>query len=216
MRRIDRGPPPRDEQGNVIQFKSNPDAASYLRERIGDYCSYCERTGDLHLEHVIPVSLRLDLEREWSNFLLGCRNCNSIKSNNNESRNGYLWPDRDDTESAFEYLSEGRVRVRDDLPEPDRSRARALYHLVGLGRRPRKSATARDRRWLATDRRWLKRQQAWRKAEIARQEYMSGKASELIVTVLAQETGFWSVWMTVFENHPKICGRLRRGFPGTR
>ena len=208
MRRIDRGPPPRDEQGKAIRFKQNRDAAAYLRERIGDYCSYCERTGDLHLEHVIPVSRRPDLEWVWSNFLLGCENCNGIKGNHNESRNGYLWPDRDGTESAFEYLSEGRVRVRDDLPEPDRSRARALYRLVRLGRRPGKGATAGDRRW-------QKRRKAWGVAEEAHRKYMSGVPAELIIT-LAQETGFWSVWMTVFADRPEICDGLRHGFPGTR
>ena len=35
---------------------------------IGNYCSYCERTGDLHVEHVISRKRCLELEEEWTNL----------------------------------------------------------------------------------------------------------------------------------------------------
>ncbi|NKC14212.1 MAG: hypothetical protein GKR94_19135 [Gammaproteobacteria bacterium] len=71
------------------------------------YRSDCERTGDLHVEHVIPSNHRPELEQEWTNFLLGCVNCNAIKGDRDDSRNDCLWPDQDDTEAAFSYLPDG-------------------------------------------------------------------------------------------------------------
>ena len=136
MRRVDRGSWPLDDASNPKNFQSYTKAKADLLSRLGEYCSYCERTGDLHVEHVIPRNHRPDLEQEWTNFLLGCVNCNAIKGDRNDSRNGYLWPDQDDTEAAFSYLPDGIVRVRDDLPEPDLTNAKRLFDLVGLGRRP--------------------------------------------------------------------------------
>ena len=105
MRSVQRGPRPTGNDGSRISFQKYGQAKGPLREhlieRIGEYCSYCERCGDLHVEHVIPKSKAKNLETEWSNLLLGCVNCNSRKSNKNDSRDGYLWPDRDDTFNAF-------------------------------------------------------------------------------------------------------------------
>jgi 5-methylcytosine-specific restriction endonuclease McrA len=58
------------------------DAIEDLKSRLGSYCSYCERqvSASLAVEHVIPKNLHPELEREWNNFLLGCTNCNSVKS----------------------------------------------------------------------------------------------------------------------------------------
>lgn len=180
--------------------------------RIGEYCSYCERPGDLEVEHVVPKSHRPDLENEWTNFLLGCRNCNGIKGNRNRSRNGYLWPDRNDTETAFEYLPDGIVRVHANLAGPDRTKATALFNLVGLGRHPGSVPRARPR-----DLRWLRRKKAWSVAVRTRKRYENqGTLVEHIVHIvdLACATGYWSVWMTVFAGHPDV--RLREAFPGTR
>ena len=105
-----------DGDGSEKKFADYRNAKTDLLDRIGDYCSYCERTGDLHIEHVVPQKHRPDLEGNWGNFLLGCLNCNLTKSYKNRSREGYLWPDRDDTGAAFEYFPDGRVRVRESLP----------------------------------------------------------------------------------------------------
>ena len=139
MRPVERGPCPLDEDGNEKEFHPYQNAKAELLDRLGDYCSYCERTGDLDIEHVVPRKHRPDLAEDWGNFLLGCRNCNRTKWYKNESRCGYLWPDRDDTRTALEYLSDGRVRVREGLPGAERAKAEKLMALVGLDRVPRKS-----------------------------------------------------------------------------
>ena len=208
MRRVDRGPWPLDEENREKRFCPSQKSKADLLARLGNYCSYCERTGDLHVEHVIPVAHRGDLEGEWTNFLLGCANCNGTKQHRNRSRDGYLWPDEDDTQAVFEYLPDGIVRVRADIPEPDRTEAENLFNLVGLGRRP-----TNDPR--ASDLRWRKRREAWRTAEMARKRIAEGDAPEWVVR-LAQASGFWSVWMAVFHEYPGVRERLVDAFPGTR
>ena len=208
MRPVDRGPWPPDDEGEFRKFHPYQKAKADLLARLGEYCNYCERTGDLHVEHVVPRNCRPDLEEEWSNLLLGCVNCNSIKGDRNPSRRGYVWPDRDDTQRLFEYLPEGIVKVRHDLPEPVRTRVENLFNLVGLDRRPTNDPCARDLRW-------RKRREAWGQAVFARQTIEAGGDIDAAIE-LAKAIGFWSVWMTVFNEHPQVRDRLRRYFPGTR
>ena len=208
MRRVDRGPWPLDDAGNPKRFHPYGKAKADLSGRLGEDCNYCERLGDLDVEHVVPRSHRPDLEDEWSSFLLGCRNCNSIKKDRNTSRDGYIWPDRDDTQAAFEYFPGGIVKVRTDPPGSVRTKAANLFDLVGLGRLPIDDQGAKDPRW-------RKRRSAWGQAEFARKKLEEGADIDLVIR-LARETGFWSVWMTVFANHPQVRSRLQRCFPGTR
>ena len=64
-----------------VRSRTNRDAAPQLQERLGDYCSYCERQIETHLavEHIKPKSHDPGLRRAWNNFLLACTNCNSSK-----------------------------------------------------------------------------------------------------------------------------------------
>ena len=133
MRSVERGAWPTGNDDRPVVFPQYRHAKGPLVERIGEYCSYCERPGDLHVEHVVPKCEAPALEREWSNFLLGCVNCNSRKSDRNTSRVGYLWPDSDDTFGAFVYRSGGRVSVNERLVEGEHRKASALSDLVGLG-----------------------------------------------------------------------------------
>ena len=187
-----------------MSFSRYGHAKGPLIERIGEYCSYCERPGDLHVEHVVPKSVDGDLEKEWSNFLLGCVNCNSRKSDKNVSRDGYLWPDRDDTFGAFLYRSGGRVAVNDGLAPPRYGKAAALFDLVGLG----ETGTR-------TDGRRRKRRQAWDQAVRVR-DLIDDDNSRLLAVDVALGIGFFSVWMAVFHDDEDMRGRLMRAFPGTR
>lgn len=204
MRSVNRGPRPTGNDGHPISFRKYGDAKDHLIQRIGEYCSYCERTGDLHVEHVIPRSVARDLETKWSNLLLGCVNCNGCKSNRNHSRDGYLWPDCDNTFGAFVYRSSGDVFVEDTLVEEERSKASALFKLVRL-----------DKRETHTDKRHRKRRQAWRNAALAR-DLARDDNSRQVVVQLALATGFFSVWMAVFHDDEDMRQRLTEAFPGTR
>ena len=208
MRPVERGPWPVDGDGAQKIYHPYDKAKDDLFCRVGEYCSYCERKGDLHVEHVIPKKRCPGLKEFWANFLLGCVNCNSIKSNNNVSRNGYVWPDEDDTYTVFEYLEEGVVRVRGGLPEDVSARAHSLFELVGLGRSPGRGATRKDLRWRM-------RREVWGQAQEARTKIDDGDNIDWVV-MLARATGFWSVWKTVFADYPEVTERLHRCFPGTR
>ncbi len=204
MRSVDRGPWPTEHDGHRIPFRQYGHAKGPLIERIGEYCSYCERPGDLHVEHVVPKSVEDDLETEWSNFLLGCANCNSRKWNRNESRDGYLWPDTDDTFGAFVYRSGGRASVIDGLTPDEHLKASALFNLVGLG-----GVGTR------TDRRRHKRRKAWDQAVEVR-NLINSNGSRILAVKVALGTGFFSVWMAVFHDDEDMCQRLVEAFPGTR
>ena len=178
MRSICRGPWPVGDDGNRQSFHRYQTARIPLIERIGEYCSYCERRTDLDLEHVVPQKHANDLGTKWSNFLLGCRNCNSHNSCKNQSREGYLWPDRDNTFRAFEYRSGGRISVGEGLEPSEHSKAMELFALVDLG------APGTN-----TDRRRDKRRHAWDKAiEIRRT--VNGKNKTRWVIDVALATGF--------------------------
>ncbi len=207
MRSVNRGPRPTGNDGHPISFLEYGDAKAPLIQRIGEYCSYCERTGDLHVEHVIPRSIARDLETKWSNLLLGCVNCNGCKSNRNHSRDCYLWPDRDNTFGAFVYQSSGDIFVNETLVEEERSKASALFDLVRLGRRETR-----------TDKRHRKRRQAWNKAIQARDRGRRNNSSDWRdwAVDVALGTGFFSVWMAVFHDDEDMRQRLTEAFPGTR
>ena len=68
MRPVDRGPWPLDDENRTKSLHPYQRAKADLLERLGNYCSYCERTGDLHVEHVISRKRCLELEEEWTNL----------------------------------------------------------------------------------------------------------------------------------------------------
>ena len=208
MRSVNRGPWPTDNNGCRIPFTKYKQAEDRLTERIGEYCSYCERrlSHNVHVEHVVPKSIAPDLETEWDNLLLACTNCNSCKNNRNHSRDGYLWPDRDNTFSAFVYQSSGLVSVNQELAADEHRKASALFDLVGLGKRE------------STDKRRRQRRQAWGKAIRARDRGYKNNSRDWRdwAVDVALDTGFFSIWMAIFHDDEDMRRRLIEAFPGTR
>lgn len=209
MRPIDRGPAPRS-------YAAYGEAVDDLAERLGRYCSYCERRLATHLavEHMAPKNEHRNRMIEWSNFLLGCVNCNSVKGNQVVSDEDVLWPDRHNTMLAIEYLPGGFIRTSGELDDGLSRRARGLVDLVGLDRHDAQgwpSPTDRDRRW-------SQREEVWRAAEYSRSRFERlGESEEAIGLVLEAATGhgFFSVWMAVFRRHASVRRALIEGCPGT-
>ena len=110
MRPIEGGSAPR-------AYADYGDAIGDLEERLGSYCSYCERRLPISLavEHMAPKSLHPKRKLDWSNFLLGCVNCNSVKGDRDVADKDVLWPDRHNTTLAIEYSSGGFVRAAREL-----------------------------------------------------------------------------------------------------
>ena len=62
------------------------------------------------------------------------------------------------------------------------------------------------------------RLQAWGKAQAASDLLHRTPDNEelrVLVAMLAEEAGFFSIWMTVFANDSDMCKRLIEAFPGT-
>ena len=205
MRPVDRGSPPSEPIGNY------QDATTPLIGRIGAYCSYCERRipGGIHVEHIQPKSHHPGLEREWSNLLLACSNCNSSKGDTNVIVGDYVWPDREDTFSAFEYGAGGRIGPAQSLAPMDQARASRTLSLVGLDR------TIADSR--VTDRRALHRTETWGKAKRAYANLQRRDDDQMRDTICewAADAGHWSIWMSVFRDDADMRSRLVSRFPGT-
>jgi uncharacterized protein (TIGR02646 family) len=205
------------ERGIAPQtYNQYGDAIDDLTERLGKYCSYCERhlSVSLAVEHVLPKDLHPQLERDWNNFLLGCTNCNSVKGAKAVEINNFLWPDRDNTFLAVIYSKGGFVRLSNDMNTEQQVKAQALLNLVGLQRHQASGWEKPAKK----DKRWQQREEVWMVAENCREKFETldqcNEAKELVL-VVAQSKGFFSVWMTVFKDFPEIKRELTQLLPGT-
>jgi uncharacterized protein (TIGR02646 family) len=213
MRPVDKGAHPLHADGKPVVFASYGDAAPYLRERLGRFCSYCERKIPVNLavEHVVPKSQQPALEKDWGNFLLACTNCNSHKRDKPVEPADYLWPDTDDTLAAFTYEPSGAIKVAAGLDSQQQVKAQALLSLVGLDKSPAVTTAA--------DYRHKDRLEQWGKARVALDmlalapDHTRDKTRAAIV---ALATDGYSIWATVFRDDLDVLRALQQKYPGTR
>jgi uncharacterized protein (TIGR02646 family) len=212
MRPISRGIRPLDSQGLPKIFGEYQQARGDLIDRLGEYCSYCEMHLDasLAVEHVQPKSLYPKLELEWDNFLLACVNCNSTKKDKDINLGDCYWADTDNTFHAFIYSEDGLVQPNPFLAEEAKAKAQLTLELLGLHRHLINDARRSDRRQINRREKWLKAKTALGRLQIRNTPEMR----EQIVDT-AKESGFWSVWMTVFKDEPDMLQRFIAEFPGT-
>lgn len=212
MRPIDRGASPVDAGGAPKSYQDYQLARDDLIGRLGSYCSYCEMrvTDGIDVEHVMPKALAPELRASWGNFVLACTPCNSMKSRRQTTarRNGYLWPDRDNTFRAIAYPRSSTPTPAPGLSRGESAAARATIHLVGLDRR----LDSRRR----ADLRLRERLEAFHKAEHALANLRKADSSEMraVIASLAAATGFFSVWMTMFDDSD-MRRRFITNFAGT-
>ncbi|MCG8004234.1 MAG: HNH endonuclease [Candidatus Thiodiazotropha lotti] len=209
MRPVERGEAPQE-------YAKYGDAIGDLEERLGNYCSYCERRlpASLAVEHMSPKDLVPERKLDWDNFLLGCVNCNSVKGVKNLDDEACFWPDRDNTLRAIQYEAGGFVSVADDLGPTNRERAVETINLVGLDRHGGLVGKKPARR----DKRWSQRDEAWEAAVMARNNYdelNQCEAARNLVIQAAVGLGFFSVWLKVFGQYPEVIVRLIEAFKGT-
>jgi HNH endonuclease len=213
MRPVNRGGCPKATGGSDVSFAEYKEARDPLISRIGDYCSYCEVClhSSIDVEHVRPKKPQPLLALDWTNFLLACGNCNSIKGDEDVDLANYFWPDRDNTARIFDYDSDQPPHVSIGLDPALRPLAERTISLTGLDRFPGHPQYS-DR-----DRRWLKRREAWGVALKAHRDlaqYDTPQMREIILHI-ALARGFWSVWFQVFYNDMDMRSRLITWFPGT-
>lgn len=214
MRPINRGACPTKDDGTIVVYTEYKNARKALIDRMGQYCSYCEARlpSGLAVEHVKPkkppgaTQVNQIRALSWDNFLLACVNCNSTKGDTDVIIADYLWPDSDNTFSAFVYAEGGIVRPAQSALSP---KALNMIKLVGLD----KQLDEDD----ASDRRWLNRKEVWDIAERARQRLVAGDTPDMREQIVETATGhgFWSVWMTVFAQDMDMLYRFIACLPGT-
>ncbi len=217
MRPVRRGSSPRPDDFDTYQ-----EAKPELISRLGSYCSYCERRIPtmLAVEHIQPkgLSAYAHLAGRWDNFLLGCVNCNSTKGDKDVVLKDVLLPDRDNTHWAFTYLPDGRVIPSAAADERGVAKQAAnTLALTGLDKRSNEVVDENGKR-VAIDR-VSQRLEKWLLAEEAKSMLDADPDNNpLRISIVhqAQESGFFSIWMTVFEDDVDMRNRLIDAFPGTR
>lgn len=209
---------PIDKGNDLGEIKPYENAQQSLTERIGEYCSYCERwiASGIHIEHKKPKHDYPEDEFQWNNFLLACGNCNSGKGHGKLNLDDYLWPDTDNTYRAFTYDSEGRVLVNASYTESLNQKIEKTWKILGLNKHP-DIAIPGQQMPTSKDKRWLHRQQAWQNAEKRKNQLAAYDTSDRRdeIVEMALQRGFWSIWMAVFQYDVDMRRRLITAFPGT-
>lgn len=207
MRPVSKGDTPKDENGDDKIFKKYSSARRYLIDRIGEYCSYCERKIETNLavEHVKPKALNPLLELKWSNFLLGCTNCNSTKGAKDVDVDEYFWCDSDDTFNSFSCSSDGLICPKANLSISDTIKANNTISLVGLDKKsPKKGTVAWEE---ASDRRQEQRIEAIITSQDNVNTYRKLSVDIKVIFInsivtIVEHQGFWSIWMDAFSDFP--------------
>lgn len=206
MRPVNKGEAPKE-------YTKYNDARDDLFERIGMYCSYCEMVikNMPAVEHVIPRDNGGE-ELNWDNFLLSCWYCNSNKGSRNKNREGYLWPDKDNTFKAFKYDYGVPISVNDQLIGAEKTKAENTIELFALDREPNTDKWKNHK-----DMRPISRMNTWAKAKESLKDWEAVPVEQVAKAICRTATseGHFSIWMKVFEKHKSIIEMFIDSFKGT-
>lgn len=214
MRPVDKGKAPE------TIYKKYQDAEPDLEERIGAYCSFCE----LPIKHVPEVEHKEAKakggdELKWDNLLLSCKYCNTRKGTKVGlgDKGKYLWPDEDDTFHPFLY-DRDIPRLNEDYLKGQskevQQKAVNIFNLVKLDIIPI-SPQVKDKRYFARSEARncaVRSKEGWEtvKQTSARESYLEQ------IKMLAKNTGFFSTWMSVFQDDVEVKEMLVNSFKGTK
>lgn len=212
MRPIFRGNSPQ-----TVDYAEHRDAFFDLASCIGMFCSYCERRigTNLAVEHIQPQELYGGLKGRWDNFLLGCVNCNSTKGHKDVALSDILLPDRDNTAAAYTYSMDGTISTHASLSDPQKLMAQATLALTGLDKTPAAAVDSNGK--LVAVERLSQRMQVWLIAQESKKDLHlnPNDAFRRQVARTALGHGFFSIWMTVFQDDPDVRRLLIQEFTGT-
>lgn len=181
---------------------------------LGHYCSYCERKlpTNIAIEHIEPKELKPELLNSWSNFLLACVNCNSAKGHKPVDLNLLYFPDRDNTYLAFEYEEDGRVSPSSSLTSQQSEIATNTIEFFKLNK------YNIEYEEIATDRR-SQRLNTLLQARDSLSDYVKSKDQDTLRKAIIKEmltSGFFSIWMKVFDDYPDIKNDFINAIKGTK
>ena len=190
MRPVDKGVAPR-------VYRDYGEARHDLAEIIGYYCSYCEMKvyNSIEIEHILPRN-RGGAPVDWSNFLLSCKYCNTIKSDHNANLENYVWPDLDNTDLVFDYSEADVIKAKVDITQNIRILAENTINLMGLNRIPGGAREPTE-----ADTRWRSREEVWTMAKKSFSNWNQAKippmASQIAASALT--SGHYSIWIEIFK-----------------
>jgi hypothetical protein len=190
-------------------FKPYNTAKHDLESELGKSCSYCENGREsLDVEHIYAKGLEKykHLETNWDNFLLACKNCNSTKGSKDISNINPFMPHEHNLLCFIEIKEGGIIEIKPHLSEEDHKRTEAFINLVGLDRHPEHSKKCSPK-----DRRWEQRRECYRLAQRSLEKYKLCTTDQENILQLAEGYGFFSVWFTVFKDHPEVRKALLFG-----
>ncbi len=183
----------------------NPDVREKLKERMGAYCAYCERPlEEGEIEHIQAKSQFPELLHEWKNCLLACGSCNKRKSSKKLNPHQVVLPDRDNSFFALNYFSDGYVEANEKIHAM--TETENLLKILNLNQ----VKSGLPKRRLAV----------WHKALTIKTQLNTipnmRQAMIPLIVDLAVATGFFSIWMAVFNDDNEIVLKLIDAFPSTR
>lgn len=206
MRSVHRGIAP----NTYTNYKA---ARNDLAGRLGWFCSYCEMPvkNMIEVEHIHPVANGGN-ELDWNNFLLACRYCNGVKSNNNANRAGYFWPDVDNTPLAFLYSELDIIEPAIGLQPHETTTATATINLTGLNRTPHSGNEPTD-----ADSRWIARLSALGVINDSYNDWLTNQNAAFARQIARTATGhgFYSFWMLKFAGIQLVIDAINAEFTGT-
>jgi hypothetical protein len=172
---------------------------------------------NLAVEHIQHKDRFPTLKGRWTNFLLGCVNCNSCKGVKEVDFAKVFFPDRDNTFAAFLYTPDGKVAPAPTLNPHHHRLACASLSMTGLDKDPAKTPDANGK--LISLDRGSQRMEVWAIAEEAHRDVKAEPGNDVLkdcVVKLARAQGYFSIWMTVFEGDTELRNRFIDAFEGTR
>lgn len=212
---------PVDKGTNTTTYSDYKKAKPKLLERLGEHCSYCERSADpqdLHVEHIYPKDPHPELQLNWDNFLLACNTCNSYKNiyqgnaRQTDLERRFVWPHRENTFRAFAYKKTGEVEIAPTVLPHLVSAVDATREMVGLLKSPAVAA-GYEKLGIAYDG-TKKRSQVWGQAMDFLDIFESAPTRARAITIAdgAAKIGYFSVWMEVFKDFKMMREELIRSF----
>lgn len=200
------------DKGNAPKTYTNYGQARHdLANRIGYYCSYCEMKvrNSIEVEHILPRNQGGAL-LNWSNFLLSCKYCNTIKSDHNQNLTSYLWPDIDNTDLAFTYSESNTIEPNSNIPARIQTLALNSINLMGLNRMNGSINEPTD-----ADTRWRSRKEAWDLAWKSYSDWLEAPIIQMARCIARTSlNGHYSIWIDVFKSEPMVLKEIDEIYKG--
>lgn len=195
-------------------------AAYPLKERIGNYCCYCERKypNGLAVEHKCPKDLKenWNLILKWNNFLISCTTCNSKKNTCKvvkDNISSFIFPDSDDTYHCISYEETNNFRATLNnrfICDPYlRARVKRTIDMLKLN----EQESIIDEATRCFEKRAnAKQAKIW--TEVIQRDGIKTNYLQLINGDI-QRSGCWSIWMHAFEDIPEVKETILYALPNT-